>query len=112
MYLKQCVYKQISCTVVVLRVCRDDPELWLRKVDSSSVEMLIVLFPLMWRQGIGMELMREGGEYSSFLFIFQDQNHTVNFLSFLTGNIFIYSSFNLLKSDNLKNPIHSLIHLH
>ncbi|KDR23218.1 serine/threonine-protein kinase 11-interacting protein [Zootermopsis nevadensis] len=63
----------------------DDPELWLRKVDSSSVEMLIVLFPLMWRQGIGMELMREGGEYSSFLFIFQDQNHTVNFLSFLTG---------------------------
>jgi hypothetical protein len=72
--------------LIVLDVYRDDPEQWLRKVESSPVEMLVVLFPLLWQQGIGMELMQEG-ESSSFLFILQDQNHTVNFFSFLTGNL-------------------------
>jgi hypothetical protein len=64
---------------------RDDPEHWLRMVESSPVEMLMLLFPLLWQQGVGMELLREG-EQSCFLFILQDQDHTKNFLSFLTGN--------------------------
>jgi hypothetical protein len=74
--------------LIVLDVYRDDPEQWLRKVESSPIAMLIVLFPLLWQQGIGMEIMQEGerGESSSFLFILPDQNHTINFFSFITGN--------------------------
>jgi hypothetical protein len=81
------VVLHVSVPLVVLVVHRDDPEQWLHKVESSPIEMLIVLFPLLWQQGIGVELMQEGGQSSSFLFILQDQNHTVNFFSFLTGNI-------------------------
>jgi hypothetical protein len=67
-------------------VYRDDPEQWLRKVESSPIETLTLLFPLLWHQGVGMELLQEEREEpSSFLFILQDQNYTVNFFSFLTG---------------------------
>ncbi|PNF20932.1 hypothetical protein B7P43_G10561 [Cryptotermes secundus] len=64
----------------------DDPEKWLRKVESSPIETAILLFPLLCQQGIGMELLHEGGEQPScFLFILPDPNYTVNFFSFLTG---------------------------
>jgi hypothetical protein len=65
---------------------RDDPEQWLRTVESSPVEMLMLLFPLLWQQGVGMELLQEGEQLACFLFILQDQDHTINFFSFLTGN--------------------------
>jgi hypothetical protein len=78
----------LSVLLIFLDVYRDDPEQWLREVESSPIEMLIALFPLLWHQGIGMELLQEGGEESSnFLFILQDQNHTISFFSFLTGNL-------------------------
>lgn len=64
---------------------RDDPEQWLRTVESSPVEMLMLLFPLLWQQGVGMELLQEGEQLACFLFILQDQDHTINFFSFLTG---------------------------
>lgn len=64
----------------------DDPERWLQQVESSPIETLILLFPLLCQQGIGMELLHERGEEpSSFLFILQDQNYTINFFSFITG---------------------------
>jgi hypothetical protein len=67
---------------------RDDPEQWLQKVESSPIETVILLFPLLCQQGIGMELLHEGEEQSHcFLFILQDQNYTANFFVFLTGNV-------------------------
>jgi hypothetical protein len=70
-------------------VYRDDPEQWLRKVESSPIGTEILLFPLLCQQGIGMELLHEGGEQPhSFLFILQDENYTANFFSFLTGNVY------------------------
>jgi len=65
---------------------RDDPEQWLRTVESSPVEMLMLLFPLLWQQGVGMELLRKGEQPANFLFILQEQDHTINFFSFLIGN--------------------------
>jgi hypothetical protein len=83
----------VSASLTVLDVCRDDPEQWLQKVDSSPIETGILLFPLLCQQGIGMELLHLGREEpSSFLFILQDQNYTMNFFSFLTGNICEISS--------------------
>jgi len=64
---------------------RDDPEQWLHTVESSPVEMLMLLFPLLWQQGVGMELLR-GEQPAYFLFILHEQNHTINFFSFLIGN--------------------------
>jgi hypothetical protein len=63
----------------------DDPEQWLRTVESSPVEMLMLLFPLLWQQGVGMELLRRGEQPANFLFILQEQDHTINFFSFLLG---------------------------
>jgi hypothetical protein len=69
-------------------VYRDDPEQWLQKVVSGPIEALILLFPLLWKQGIGVEFLHErGDEPSSFVFILQDQSHSDNFFSFLTGNV-------------------------
>jgi hypothetical protein len=83
-----CVVVHVSTSVTVLDVYRDDPEQWLRKVESSPIETAILLFPLLCQQGIGMEFLHEGGEQPScFLFILQDQNYTVSFFSFLTGNV-------------------------
>jgi hypothetical protein len=48
--------------------------------------MLMLLFPLLWQQGVGMELLRGGEQPAYFLFILQEQNHTINFFSFLIGN--------------------------
>jgi hypothetical protein len=74
--------------LTVLYVYRDDPEQWLHKVVSGPIETLILLFPLLWQQGIGMELLHgRGEEPSSFLFILQDQSHSANFFTFLTGNV-------------------------
>jgi hypothetical protein len=74
--------------LTVSDVCRDDPEQWLQKVESGPIETLTLLFPLLWQQGIGIELLHERGEESScFLFILQHQNYSVNFFSFLTGKV-------------------------
>jgi hypothetical protein len=70
----------------VLNIYRDDPEQWLHTVESSPVEMLMLLFPLLWQQGVGMELLRGGEQPAYFLFILQEQDHTINFFSFLIGN--------------------------
>ena len=70
----------------VLDMYRDDPEQWLRTVESSPVEMLMLLFPLLWQQGVGMELLRKGEQPAYFLFILQERDHTINFFSFLAGN--------------------------
>ncbi|XP_069674529.1 serine/threonine-protein kinase 11-interacting protein isoform X2 [Periplaneta americana] len=64
----------------------DDPEQWLRTVQARPIETLKALFPLMWQQGVGVELLCEEAELSSsFLLILQDQSHTINFFSFLAG---------------------------
>ncbi|KAJ9584655.1 hypothetical protein L9F63_021004 [Diploptera punctata] len=62
---------------------RDDPEHWLCKVQSISIGNILEVFPLLWNQGIAIELQYNGG--SSHLYVLlQDEVYTKNLLSFLS----------------------------
>ena len=53
-------------------------------MQSIPIENVLEIFPLLWNQGVGIELQCEGAS-SVFVVILQDEEYTKNLLSFLSG---------------------------